>query len=130
MDWTEISIAVGCALPFLSVAFIAMAVTRYFRAETTVESKRWVLRSFVGYGLYWIALFAPLVTRDKTDFVAGDIFFWVTLLLGLWDVVWQYLIFGLRSRQASGRRVALASASMIVVYGGILHVNLVGKVGG
>jgi len=130
MDWNEISIAIGCALPFLSVAFIGMALTRYFHAEITVESKRLVRRSFAAYALYWIALFAPFVTRPKTDFVAGGVFLLVMFLLPLLMLLGS-IYFGLRSRQASGRRVALASLSMIgayLMYGEVFYLHLVGRV--
>jgi hypothetical protein len=130
MDWNEISITFACTLPFLSLAFLVMGLTRYFRHEMTRESKRLVRRSFATYGLHWIAVVIPYFTRPKTDFVAGDIFLWVTLLIQLLLLI-ASVYFGVRSHVAAGRRAALASASMIavyLVYGEIFYLHLVGKV--
>lgn len=126
MDSGDITLAVGCVLPFLSVAFFGMGIARYFCDDATIEQRRVTLWSFLTYGLYWLTALVSYIDRPKGDVITGDIFRVVTLPLGVLLLV-ASVCFELRSHVAVGRRVAMASVSMIavyVVYGDIFYLGM------
>jgi len=112
MNHSEIALAVGCMLPFLSIAFLGMGITRCFRGDLTNDSRRSIRWSFLMYGCYWLTAIVSFIDEPRSDVITGDIFLAVTFPLGML-LLSAGIYFGVRSHAAAGRRTAMASVFMI-----------------
>jgi len=128
MDQGQIVLAVGSALPFLSIAFLGMAIAKNHSSDMPIESRRSVRGSLCTYVLFWLTAIVSCNHHPQSDVMTGDIFLAMTLLLGVILLI-ASVYFGFRSRVAAGRRVAIASLSMIILYVAYADMSYLGYLG-
>jgi len=120
MYWSGLYVIFQWAMPVVSVAFFAMGVIRYFRDSMSDHCKNLARRSLIAYGVHPGAFIVGLFSINLLNNVLRpsrsleNVIFLAMLLLPSGLLLLASIYFGLRSRSAAGRRVALAGTCVIV----------------